>query len=300
MSHQVELAGLDGANPLGFLAGLGTLRTLSESGTCGTVRLSWHAADAWVPCLTTERPSTADFVVDTIWEALSSHAALEPFALGEDLRVSSAVYRAYAWSAYRTASRRRRVVDFVAAFACDAVEAEGFVRDCELRTMSGAGHQHFLGFMRQLVQSTTREHLHAALFAPWIYADDGPSLRWDPHDDRRYALRWREPSRDKIQTVRGANRIAIEGLSLLPSMPVGNGLRTTGFAGHGAGDTFWTWPIWTAPINVDAVRSVVAHPMLLATRPDSDQLGKIGVAQVFRSQRLTVGKYRNFAPARPV
>ena len=32
MSYQVELVGLDGANPLGFLAALGTLRTLSESG----------------------------------------------------------------------------------------------------------------------------------------------------------------------------------------------------------------------------------------------------------------------------
>jgi hypothetical protein len=39
---------------------------------------------------------------------------------------------------------------------------------------------------------------------------------------------------------------------------------------------------------------------LSATSNSAEQLAKIGVAQVFRSQRLTVGKFRNFAPAHPV
>jgi hypothetical protein len=263
--------------------------------------LSWQIAGIWMPLLVTETRCSPDLVVDGLWDALTGDAAAEPFALGKDLTVSPREYREYALSAYHHASADgRRLVDFAAAFACDAVEAEGFVRDCELRTMSGAGHQHFLGFMRQLVELTTREHLHVALFAPWIYEDDGPSLRWDPYDDRRYALRWKEPSGDKIRTVRGANRLAVEGLSLLPSMPVGPKLRTTGFSSRGARDTFWTWPMWVTPIGLDAVRSVVAHPLLQTAHPDSEYLGRMGIAQVFRSQRLTVGKYRNFAPAQPV
>ena len=298
---QTELVGLDGANPLAFLTALGTLRTLSESDVYGTVRLSWRTVDAWLPIISTEMPCTPDSVVDTLWDALTGDAALEPFALGEDLKVSSAAYTAFALTAYRhSSSRSRRLIDFVAAFACDGIEADGVVRDCELRTMSGAGHQHFLGFMKHLVRATTREQLRAALFAPWIYEDDGPSLRWDPEDDRRYALRWKEPSGDKIRTVRGANRLAVEGLSVLTSMPIARGLRTTGFSGQSARDTYWTWPIWEASIGLDAVRSVLAHPLLLAAYPDSAELAKRGVAQVFRSQRLTVGKFRNFAPARPV
>jgi hypothetical protein len=65
--------------------------------------------------------------------------------------------------------------------------------------MSGAGHQHLLGFMKQLVRLTTREQVGAALFAQLTSEDEGPSLRWDPQDDRRYALRWKEPSGDKIR-----------------------------------------------------------------------------------------------------
>ena len=191
-------------------------------------------------------------------------------------------------------------MDFVAAFACDGVARDDVVSDSELRTMSGAGHQHFLGFMTQLVHLTTDEHLRRALFSPWTYDDDAPSLRWDPQDDRRYALRWREPSGDKIQTVRGANRLAVEGLSLLPSFPTGGRLRTTGFSGSGARGTFWSWPIWDTPLGMDAIRSVVAHPLLLESVPDAQRLRAIGVVQVFRSQRLTVGKFRNFSPAHPV
>lgn len=301
MSHQLALPGLDGANPLGFLAALGALRTAADSLALGEVQLSWCASGAWVPLLTTESPCDEDALVEVLGRALQTDDTEAPFALGEDLKASPDVFRAYAVSAARGSSAgRRRTVDFVAAFGCDGIAKEGMIADCELRTMSGAGHQHFLGFMKQLVHITTREHLRSALFSPWVYGDDGPSLRWDPADDRRYALRWKEPSGDKIRTVRGANRLAVEGLSLVPSTPTSEGLRTTGFSGRGATHTFWSWPIWVAPLTLDAVRSVLAHPLLLAPATDTDRLTKIGVAQVFRSQRLTIGKYRNFAPARPV
>ncbi len=300
MSHTVDLPGLEGGNPLGFLAALGTLRTLSESGQHGLVTMAWRMASTWTPCLMTEEPCSQDALIGTLWHALRRDDAGAPFALGEDLHVTPDVFRAYALAAVENATAAgRRAVDFVAAFACDGVVHRDFVSDCELRTMSGAGHQHFLGFMRQLVHITTDGHLRSALFAPWTYDDESPSLRWDPEDDRRYALRWREPSGDKIQTVRGANRLAVEGLSLLPSVPTKGRLRTTGFSGTGARGTFWSWPMWLAPLSMDAVRSVVAHPMLLTSPTDAVQLAAIGVAQVFRSQRLTVGKYRNFSPAQP-
>ena len=105
---------------------------------------------------------------------------------------------------------------------------------------------------------------------------------------------------DKIRTVRGANRLAIEGLRLLPAMPADEGLRTTGFSGKGARNTFWSWPIWEIPLSENVVRSLLALRELAEPVPNGDLLTRMGVQQVFRSQRLTVGKFRNLAPARAV
>lgn len=134
---------------------------------------------------------------------------------------------------------------------------------------------------------------------PYSSDEEKPSRRWDTADDRRYALRWNEPSGDPIRTVRGANRLAVEALPLMPTMPVNGRLETTGFKGTGARNTFWTWPIWTTPLVLDAVRSVLAlRELQLDPLPRAD-LAARRIAEVYRSQRLTIRKFRNFAPAQP-
>jgi CRISPR-associated endonuclease/helicase Cas3 len=55
----VELAGLDGSNPLAFLAALGTLR-LADQAFEGKAKLSWKRAGKWVPLL--QMPAGYDFV----------------------------------------------------------------------------------------------------------------------------------------------------------------------------------------------------------------------------------------------
>jgi len=156
--------------------------------------------------------------------------------------------------------------------------------------------------MRDLVRLTAADHVNEALFGPWRYADDPPIMRWDPEEDRRYALRWREPSGDPIRTVRGANRLAVEGLCFFPAVPVSQRLETTGFVGRRASDTYFTWPIWTAALSVPVVRSLLASADLreLSVSAQSQARSRLmsrGVAAVMRSQRITVGKYRNFGPA---
>jgi hypothetical protein len=62
-SHAVELAGLDGTNPLGFLAALGAL-VVARAASEPTARLRWRRGRTWVPvldCLTTaERAQISD------------------------------------------------------------------------------------------------------------------------------------------------------------------------------------------------------------------------------------------------
>jgi hypothetical protein len=299
MSHAIELSGLDGSNSLAFLAALGTLSALSKE---TDARLSWNDRQgAWRPVIHINLPLKEDDFIQRLFSHLSPSAQRPELSQFDDLKLTAAEYRAYCLAATDAASSAdRKWADFAAAFGSEIALDDGTIHDTALRTMSGAGHQHFVKFMRILVAKTESRHLHAALFQAWQYEDDGPSLRWDPVDDRRYALRWSEPSGDPIRTVRGANRLAIEALPLLPTMLMGRHLHTTGFRGSGAKATFWTWPVWSRPVGVDIVRSLLALQELQTDDPDRPRLEALGISEIYRSRRLTVGKYRNFTQAQPV
>ena len=300
------LDGLDGANPLAFLAAIGTLRTADRCWPDADVRLRWELTGAgWRARLALDAPLDAPSWLETLVECLRKP---EPaLALADDLNLPCEAFRGTLLEARATAGpETRATLDFFAALGSEAIQAQvsgkpnGLMADTALRTMSGAGHQHFLGFMRELVSVTNAAHLESALFYAWSYADNGPSLRWDPADDRRYALRWKEPSGDRIRTVRGANRLAIEALPLLPTAPVGSDLQTTGLRrrpGEGVG---FTWPIWTTPVGVDTVRSLLSLTELQKDKPDGLALAGRGILETYRSLRLTLGKYRNFGQAVPV
>lgn len=304
---ELALRGLDGANSLAFLTALGALRITSERWREDNASMYWLPADSgWQPCVTVKSDITIiDWIAglnDSLREMIK-HPAL---SLADDLTLSCADFRDAALVARdKSSSTNRSQTDFLAAFGSEAIESEqngkktGRISDTALRTMSGAGHQHLLGFMRALVEITRTDDLHSALFCNWSYTDPGPSLRWDPIDDRRYALRWREPSGDAVKTVRGANRLAIEALPLLPTMPMQGRLQTTAFTQRKGKGVFWTWPIWSAPATLDIVRSLLSLSELQQEDPDRYELNAVGVTEIYRCQRITQGKYRNFTPARP-
>jgi len=304
MSDDVVLAGLDGSNPLAFLAAMGALQTLSDVWRDRGVALGWRVEGGWRPYLRLSIPATPDQVVEALSAALSSDGAARPFEIADDLKLSAAEFRRWALEAVEAATASsRRWCDFVAAFGCEGVVNDGVVADTAFRTMSGAGHQHFLATMRELVATTTAEHLRKALFEPWQYDDplEGRTMRWDPIDDRRYAFRWGNPALDRTKgrrgAVQGANRLAIEGLRVFPTAPVSGRLATTGFTGQRSTDTCWTWPIWSGALSVDVVRSLLARAELQGRAGVTASLRGCGVEAVFRSRRLTVGKLRSFAPA---
>ncbi len=96
----------------------------------------------------------------------------------------------------------------------------------------------------------------------------------------------------------GATRLAIEGLPLFPTAPSGTRLQTTGFTGTGRRNTFFTWPLWEGEIGTDTCRSLLALGALQGDVLDAGMLRERGVLAVYRSQRITEGKYRNFTPGR--
>ena len=327
--HTWFLAGPDGGNPLGFLATMGLLRIVSELEAFSPVRLRWVQLGGWHPEFVWQRPVSPEAILDAVTNRLSETGDRPEFtALGKDLTASRLEFHAFAALAADTATAMERTTaDFAAAFGTDALARENEqMVDTAFRTMAGADHQHFLETMRKLIATTTRHQLEKTLLCPWAYDDPMQtlSLRWDPLDDIRYALQHRDPSGDPSRkqggSMQGANRLAIEGLPLFPTAAMGSELRTAGFRGQRASDTYWTWPIWTDPLGMDVIKSLLALRELsflgrmagpkskprdsAAITRETDRsrrvLSNIGVVEVYRSQRLTISKVRNFTPARSV
>ena len=297
----IILGGLDGSNPLGFLAAVGVLRSVAVVDAARDWRMKWAMhINGWVPRLCANIRVTRRELVELLFKELRRESTPE-FAFAKDLNVTREEFSRVAHEAQSSASfQDRRYADFVASFGCELfVAADGKkIQDTALRTMSGAGHQHFLGTMKELVTRTESADLHRSLFTTWEYADEKLGLRWDPGEDRRYALRWKNPSDDGTKTIRGANRLAMEALPLLPTIPTNRALETTGFSIRNRSAQL-TWPIWTRPIGVDVARSLLSAAEIQRREPDRSKLRAMGVAEVYRSQRMTVGKFRNFAHAQP-
>lgn len=305
----MDLVGLDGSNPLAFLAALGTLRLLDENRR-RSPRLAWQSAHGgWAPRLWTGGEADPARLAKSLAETLQATADHPALGRWDDLSVPPEEFRSFVLAAAAEASPEDRLwADLAAAFGCEATPdtagSRTTIQDTALRTMSGAGHQHFLLTMRNVLGTVTADQVHKALFEPWTYDDplEKSTLRWDPRDDVRYALRWRNPSGDPDRKRRGsmlgANALAVHGLPLLPTAPVGTRLRTTGFSRRHRQVT-WTWPIWETPLPVAVVRSLLCLQELQTPSPPREELARRGIAEIYRSRRITTGKYRNFTPAEP-
>ena len=303
---ELPLPALQGSSLLGFLAAIGAFRTLATLPETSDVRMRWvPRGGSYCPVLRLPTPTEPDSVIEQLHTSLRGLAGHYVLTVDKDLKIPRANFRKLSTKAAEDflSHSDPTAAGMVAAFGCDAVcNDEGTIEDTGFRTMSGAGHQHFLEFMNVLAKETTAEQLHEALFGPWRYRDSSPTMRWDAEDDRRYALRWDEPSKDPVRTVRGANLLAIAALPLFPVVPTfGTTVATTGFSGRGSRDTFVAWPIWTGWLSLDAVRSLLALKELQDRSGTSESaFGSLGVAAIYRSQRITLGKYRNFTPASPL
>ena len=246
------------------------------------------------------------------WQNALKKAAQSPeLALGQRPDVEKDVYYGFAQDFLDKPSRLNRIaIDMLASFGSDAVVAresngkeKSQIEVTPFCFIKGSGNQFFLDTARDLMNkvATKKEELYKA----WDYLDETLSMRWDPLEDRRYALMDRDPTaRDKkSRTVWMANLLAYRALALFPSAPVKRQLKTTGWIhleeSKKKRDVF-TWPIWDKPIGVDTIRSLLQHSELAQKSPSLEKLMPLGICACFRSERIQIGKFFNFSPAVPV
>ena len=238
--------------------------------------------------------------------ALQTAVPSRELALGKHIDCTAKEYRDFAASFFQESDmEHREALDFLANFASDAcrLERSERVSATPFCFITGSGHQYFLDTARALMEAVTAERVRSALFEAWTYADETLSMRWDPAEDRRYALLDRDPtaSGNKPRTVWMANLLAYRALSLFPSAPTPWGLRTTGWSR--SGDAF-TWPLWSPPAAAGTIRSLMLLDELGEPVPNRRGLRARGIVAVYRAQRIKVGSAPtfkiNFTPAQEI
>lgn len=298
------LNGIDAGNPLGFLAALGA--AILATSFCRDTRFFWCLeGGAWRPALQGCGTDKAQFI-EQLLDAMRI-AGMKPFEIDNKLPFPVGLFETKLRETRRTASpTSRRMADFLVAFGSEINPEKGVFQHSRFRMVrSGdSAGQGLPSYARAIRDLTDHLILERTLFMRWDYQDSGFSLRWDPIEDQRYALRWRDPSKSNLKdgpgTMSGANSLAIEALQWYPTMFQGNWLATTGFHRNSNKEVWFSWPIWDHPVSLDTVRSLLAFSELHSPQPPRGRLAKRGIVEVYRSQRIQPSKYySNFTMGRP-
>jgi hypothetical protein len=185
------------------------------------------------------------------------------------------------------------------ALASDAVQDQGKVVPTPYSFSNGSGGQYLLKDFRSCAARLTPALLRASLSGQGsATVADATSLNWDPSDQVSHALVWQDPQhRDKATDV-GANALAYLGLSLVPGVPRDGKLQAVGW--HKAYPGGFVWPIWSVPLGIDAIASLMAT-IALESNLDMQAWRTRGVHEVRLASRVNPDGKRNFfAPSRPV
>ncbi len=263
---ELLLTGLDGKNPLGFLAALGVLNALSDRVKDGAPepRLSWRAGGTFQPVISGGPDREA--LIDVLAQDLASfrdEPAIERLryrkagegALAHDLKPPPSEMVSYLRGLVK--DDLRRSLALAACFATDvATDNNGNTKPTALHFT--AGQQEFLAMVGELVEGVRPADLEEALFGPWRYERALPVLQWDNASARDYALRASDPSKDKKLGVPGADWLAFRGLPLLRVAPVGDRIVTTGWCSGEWKTRPFRWPIWTAPLSRAVIGAVLS------------------------------------------
>lgn len=293
---KTHMRGLDGTNPLGFLAAIG-IQVAFESRK-ERPRLWW--SDDVVPHAVTDGDFTIDGMAEAVTDTLSTWK--DGPVLNPDSRNGTKAADARNLKFHSEGIRRylESSMDDPAADLAASLVAEGGLDNNGVakpsRLYFTAGQQSFLSIMLNVMENASRDELHAALNGPWEYKSRCPSLGWDVADDANYALSAVNPSGNSEPTNPGPEAMAILGLSRYPVFTYDGKTVTQGCLGSWKNGSF-SWPLWNRPASPAMVKSLLAQ----AYEPAGSRrhwFSSWGVFRVLRSpiRRTAQGGYGTFGP----
>lgn len=305
--RELELPGLTGNSPLGFIAALGVQTALAE--TNGELRLGW--TDSLVPTAIVDSTFGLDEITRRVVSVARSWAAgpaLNPVPDRDDVKFPATEIRDY--------------LDRSCGLG-DGVLAMSLVAENSLDAMSGtkakptdldftSGNQKLLEMMRRILAETDTDDITQAMSGAWQYSDKLPSLGWDVVDDRRYALEAFNPTDSKNNpklACPGAQCLAILGMRSFPAFR--GDRKTTTAACHGTWNRgCFSWPLWACPVPSSVSRTLIAHASMPpeeeatadsgSSRSRTHQFAGWGIFQVLTSRIDRSAKYGRFGPPRVI
>lgn len=286
---------LEGTNPLGVLAALGTFRSASIQWP--DVRLRWECSDIipYAVLLFDDEVLVGDVlaVLDRQRSAWRDSALLKneyrdvkEVPLGE-------------WAKAIAVDRSGMPVDemFVALVSQGARDLKKNNKPSHLHFT--AGQQQFLDIVREVLEASEPDRLSEAIVGPWRFDSSTKTLRWDPRGERIYAVRGFNPSKYPSLNIPGADWLAFVGLCFFPTTNRNGALVTT------ACNRDWKvsamrWPLWESPLVLAEVRQLFLSDLLAErTRLRSDRLSDLGVRSITEVpiRRMENGGLGNFGAA---
>ncbi len=302
----LKLRGLDGSHLFGFLATFGLLRLL-------------HNASLRDPAF---RPRLRFDEVDfcAVLTGISSVDSLEEIVWGELRAFRGRLRRVFA-SVNKPADLTQEIVNQIASSsescALDELAGLGCVlagetHESTLCAANGAGHQSLILSMRDVLKLLRRHRhlLQTALTRPWALdfepsdkdrrelqlGNRKPTLRFDPGDERLYALRFENPTSNdaSYRTELGAQALAAAAFGGLPLVPRQWHPVTIGSEAKG-NRTYFYWGLWKVPASYHTIRSSIAVGLR-----DPAYTRARGFFAAFRAARVTGSKGKlSFAPTEP-
>jgi hypothetical protein len=290
----------------GFIATFGLLRLLCNA----SVRDPAFARDSDSTkvdfCAVLTGVSSVQFLEDTVWGELQ--------AFRERLtRVCDSVEK--------PADLTKEIVDQIASSgdrcALDELAELGYslageADESTLCAANGEGHQKLILSMRDVLALLERYRhlLRTALICPWALdfepsdkdcrelqlGNSKPTLRFDPSDERLYALRFEDPTSNdaSYRTELGAQALAAAAFGGLPLVPQQQHPVTIGSEAK-RNRTYLCWGLRKVPASFSTIRSSIAVGLL---DPAYDRAR--GFFAAFRAARVTGSKGKlSFAPTEP-
>ncbi|MCY3609434.1 MAG: hypothetical protein OXG57_13450 [Acidimicrobiaceae bacterium] len=280
--NEVELRGLVGTNPLGFMAALGVQVAFVD--TPHQPLVQWCDEVTPTPLVTVD--GGLEGIVHRVLETAAqwrTEPALCPIPAAQNVKFPAGDIRRYLSEARQHRSGNL-ATSLVAEGSLDAVTGR-VAKPTDFHFT--AGRQLFLKMARNVLSGVTEDQLREALVGPWQYTSKLPSLRWDVSDDRAYALSAFDPTDNTNNpklTVPGAECLAILGLCMFPVFPGRGKTATTGCSGTWRSGSF-SWPLWDRPAAPNVVRTLVAHAHAGCLGDDSLErsLPSLGVFRILES-----------------
>ena len=302
------LHGLDGSNPLGFLAAIG-VAIVAEKFSPG-LRLGWkQTGRGWRPSLQRcgdDERKLSERVLKALRDAPTTVFDIDRKMPFEVDRFAGALHEAQIHSSIMD----RRNADLLAGMGTELYpdKKNGRFQDSKFRMVrrGDSAGRGMPSYAKDNLEEVNAERLHFTLFEDWDYKDKRFNLGLDPIGFQPHALRWYDPSKKSKQddgpgTMRAANCLAIEALQSFPVIPVGQQVKTTGFQQISRREIYFVWPIWTPMLETDTVRSLLALPDLAHDSINRAALAKRGIQEVYRSQRVRKDRYySSFLPGQPI